>query len=64
MEDRLTASARNLFGTLRESPAYSEGELRAYAADRMRNDEELHETIGDDELLGRLIDIVGGPAAD
>jgi hypothetical protein len=43
MERSLTESARELSLALRPSSAYTVEELRAYAAQRMRNDEELEE---------------------
>lgn len=60
MEQKLAESARKLSSALDESTAYTLDELRAFAADRMRDDVELGELAGDD-LLNRLIEIVLNP---
>ncbi|MBV9449016.1 MAG: toll/interleukin-1 receptor domain-containing protein [Streptosporangiaceae bacterium] len=55
----LIDSAGRLSGELRPSGAYTVSELRAYAAERIRNDEEFQESIGNDvELVGRLVDAI------
>ena len=55
----LIDSARRLSGELSPSGAYTASELRAYAAERIRNDEELQESIGHDvELIDRLVDTI------
>jgi hypothetical protein len=61
MESALTASARSLSLALRPSPAYTLAELRDYAAERLRNDEEFQETVGDAVLFARLVNIVVTP---
>jgi TIR domain-containing protein len=58
MEQELTESAGTLASGLRESPAYSLPELRSFAAERMKNDVEFQEAVGDIGLFNRLIDIV------
>jgi hypothetical protein len=61
MGQRLTDSARKLSREIRESPAYMPPELREFAADRMRNDEELQEAVGSPELFDRLVEVVTRP---
>ena len=62
MEEALSKSARTLSSALRPSPAYTITELKEYAAERMRNDEELQETVSNvDGLLNRLVAIVVAP---
>jgi hypothetical protein len=62
MRQRLTESAKKLSGALRESSAFTLPELRAFAVERMRNDEELQEAVGNiDGLFGRLVEIVARP---
>jgi hypothetical protein len=62
MERRLTDSARALSLALESSSAYTLDELRDYAAERLRNDEELEEVVSIvDGLLGKLIDIIVTP---
>ncbi|HEY1964993.1 MAG TPA: toll/interleukin-1 receptor domain-containing protein [Acidobacteriaceae bacterium] len=60
MEEKLAKSARSLSSALSESTAYVLDELRAFATNRMRDDVELGELIGD-RLLNRLIEIVRNP---
>jgi hypothetical protein len=61
MEQRLSESARALSRAL-QSPAYTVGELRDYATERIRNDEELEETVSIvDGLFTRLVEIVATP---
>ena len=62
MERGLTESARKLSGSLRESSAFSLPELRAFAVEQMRNDEELREAVSSvDGLFGRLVQIIEWP---
>ncbi len=59
MEESLTESARKLSHALADSSAYSVSELRAYAADRMRNDEELQASLSPvNGLFDRLVAII------
>jgi hypothetical protein len=61
MEQRLTDSARALSRSLRAS-GVSLSELREYAGERMRNDGELEDAVGDgDGLLSRLVAMVQDP---
>src|SRR5262249_60658089 len=61
MEQRLSESARTLFRAL-QSPPYTVDELRDYATERIRNDEELEETVSIvDGLFTRLVEIVATP---
>ena len=63
-KERLSASARTLSLALRPSEAYTVIELRAFAADRMRNDDEFRHVLGNNvELFSRLASIVRIPAA-
>jgi transcriptional regulator with XRE-family HTH domain len=58
--DALRKSAAGLSQALSSSDAYSEAELRAYAADRINDDEELQQSVGNiDGLIDGLIEIVG-----
>jgi hypothetical protein len=62
MEERLTSAARTLSLGLRPSEAYTATELRAFAADRLRNDDEFRRVLGNDVgLLHRLSSIVRQP---
>jgi TIR domain len=62
MEQRLSESARTLSKALAASSAYTLDELRDYASERMRNDEELEEAVSNvDGLFARLINIVVTP---
>ena len=62
MERMLTESVRKLSGCLRESSAFALAELRAFAVERMINDEELQEALDSvDGLFGRLVEIVAEP---
>ena len=61
-EEVLVASARRLSGALQGSPAYLPPELRAFAVDRMQNDEELQEAVGNANLFARLIEVVANPS--
>jgi hypothetical protein len=57
----LTDSARKLAHDIRKSPAYMPPELRSFAVDRMRRDEELQDAVGSQELFDRLVEIVTRP---
>jgi transcriptional regulator with XRE-family HTH domain len=60
IKDALRKSAGELAQALRSSGTYSEAELRAYAAERISNDEELQQSVGNiDGLIDSLIEIVG-----
>jgi len=62
MEQALSESARTLSRALGPSSAYTQDELRDYACERMRNDEELEETVSNvDGLFIRLVEIVATP---
>ena len=62
MEQSLTESARALSGGLEPSPAFTLSELRAFATQRMRNDEELQEAVGGvGGLFSRLVEVVARP---
>jgi TIR domain len=63
MEERLSDSAKTLSLALRPSEAYTVTELRAFAADRMRNDGEFQRVLDDNvRLFNRLASIVRRPA--
>jgi hypothetical protein len=57
----LAESARKLSRDIRESSAYMPRELRGFAVDRMRSDEELQEAVGNLALFNRLVEIVAEP---
>jgi TIR domain len=60
--EALSDSAKTLSQALRPSLAYTLAELRAYAAERMRNDEEFQETLGNvNGLFNKLVEIVVSP---
>jgi transcriptional regulator with XRE-family HTH domain len=64
LEKELIRSAKRLSLALRPSPAYTVRELQAYAAERMRNDEELQAALRDasgPELLDRLLRTITAP---
>ena len=62
MKPRLSESAKKLSSALRASAAFTLDELRDFAAERMKNDGELEEVVGDgDGLLSRLVEIVLNP---
>lgn len=62
MEQRLSESARTLSRALQPSGALTVDELREYATERIRNDEELEETVSIvDGLFTRLVEIVATP---
>lgn len=64
MGDDLTEYARDRAQAIGDSGAYTESELRVYAADRMRSDDELRrEFAGDTELFERIVRIVEGISA-
>jgi hypothetical protein len=59
MEQSLIESARKLSQMLGDSSAYSVEELRTYAAERMRNDEELQDAVSNVEgLFNKLVTTV------
>ncbi len=60
LEGELLASARVLSRSLRGSLAYTEGELRDFAAERTSRDEEFREAVGD-ELHSKIITAVRSP---
>lgn len=61
MGDDLTEYARERARAIGDSGAYTENELRVYAADRMRSDDELRrEFAGNTELFERIVRIVEG----
>jgi tetratricopeptide (TPR) repeat protein len=61
----LQVSARILSGALRLSPAYTVQELRAYAAELMRDDEEFRETVsGAGGLFRKLLDVTLEPLSE
>ena len=63
MEESLSESAWKLSHALADSAAYSVSELRAYAAERIRNDEELQKTLsGLEGLFDRLVAIIESTA--
>lgn len=65
MEQRLCESASLLSKEIRESSAYTPDELRSYAAERMQDDEEFQEAVGDvDGLFLRLVEIVLNPTQE
>ena len=62
MAERLTDSAMTLSLALKPSEAYTVAELRAFAADRMRNDKEFRHVLNDNVgLFSRLVSIVREP---
>ena len=62
MERSLCESTRTLSRALRSSNAFTEKELREYAAERMRVDKELADTVGIvDGLFTRLVEIMVTP---
>jgi hypothetical protein len=61
MEGDLTSFARNLSLSVRPSP-YNETELRDYAAERLRNDDELQREVAEAEgLFDELVEVVLAP---
>jgi hypothetical protein len=60
-ERALSESARTLSQALKPSSAYTLTELREYAAERMRNDEEFQEVLSDPELFNALVGLVVAP---
>jgi hypothetical protein len=63
IEERLSDSAKTLSLALRPSEAYTVTELRAFAADRMRNDGEFRRMLDNNvRLFNRLASIVRRPA--
>lgn len=62
MEEQLNDSARKLSLSLRESPAYTPAELRAFAAGRMREDDEFQQAVDNiDGLFNWLTSIIREP---
>jgi hypothetical protein len=62
VETRLSGSARTLSLALRPSQAYTVRELRAFAAERLRNDEEFGQQVaGIVGLFNRLASIIRAP---
>ena len=62
MKKELSTAVRKLSQTLTSSSLYTMQELRTYAADRMRNDDELQEALGHvPGLIDELVDIVMSP---
>jgi transcriptional regulator with XRE-family HTH domain len=63
--EALIESARKLSQALRASAAYTVTELRAYAAERMSNDEEFQESVGQVAgLANRLAEIIVRPGEE
>jgi hypothetical protein len=63
--ERLSDSARTLSLALRPSEAYTVTELRAFAADRLGNDEEFRRVLdANTGLFNRLSSIVRTPATE
>lgn len=61
MDDTLTSYTRDRANLISESDAYTENELRVYAAERLRSDDELrNEVAGIDGLFDVLVQIAGG----
>jgi hypothetical protein len=61
LDDELSQSAKELSEGLRRSGAYTVSELRSYAAERIADDEELQEALGDRSgLTERLIRTMAG----
>jgi len=52
-----------LSGGVRKSPQYTEVELRNYAAQRMRNDDELQREIADPDLFEELVKMISDARA-
>ncbi len=62
---RLTASAGSLSRNLKQSPLYTVEELRHYASDRMKDDDELGEALSRvSGLLAELAEIVRNPVSE
>jgi hypothetical protein len=65
MEERLSGSAKRLSQELRSSEAYTVPELRAFAADRLRSDEEFRHVLDDSPgLFSRLASTIRMPTAE
>lgn len=58
---RLIDTAGKLSLEIHETNAYMPPELRAFAVDRMQNDEEFQVAIGGQEIFNRLVEIVTKP---
>jgi hypothetical protein len=62
MEQRLTESTRMLSRALPNSSSLTRSELREFAAERMKDDAEFEEVVGNgDGLLSRLVEMVLNP---
>jgi hypothetical protein len=61
MSQALIQTAERLSREIQKSPAYMPPELRAFAVDRMHNDEEFQEAVGGQEIFDRLVEIVATP---
>jgi hypothetical protein len=62
MEQRLSIAAGLLARALRGTAAFTIEELQAYAADRITDDQELQETLGNvSGLLDKIVEIVARP---
>jgi hypothetical protein len=62
MAERLSDSARKLSLTFGDSPAYTPAELRVFAAERMREDDEFQQAVDNiDGLFNRLTSIIREP---
>jgi hypothetical protein len=57
-------SARTLSLGLRRSAAYTEDELRNFAAERIRRDVEFQETVGDQRLISWIIAVIVTPQSE
>lgn len=60
-ERELVAAAAALSLDLKPSMLYTVAELRRYAADRMRSDDELRQAVKSVAAFSRLVEIVGNP---
>jgi hypothetical protein len=61
LEADLIRSAGTLSLGLKPSPAYTEAELREYAAERMRNDDEFQDVVDDERIFNRIVASVVAP---
>lgn len=65
MEERLSDSARKLSLALQESQAYTPAELRTFAAEQMRDDDEFQQAVDNiDDLFNRLSSIIQEPPGE
>jgi hypothetical protein len=58
---RLIETAEKLSREIHETNAYMPPELRAFAVDRMQNDEEFQEAVGGQEIFDQLVEAVTRP---